>query len=98
MHVGDALVALGGAFLAAAVLARLGARIGLPTIPLFMLAGIVFGPHTPGVALVEDPDDLALSPRSAWSSCSSTWAWSFTPTTWWRAGGGCSAPAAAIWS
>jgi monovalent cation:H+ antiporter-2, CPA2 family len=60
MHVGDALVALGGAFLAAAVLARLGARIGLPTIPLFMLAGVVFGPHTPGVALVENPADLAL--------------------------------------
>jgi CPA2 family monovalent cation:H+ antiporter-2 len=60
MHVGDALIALGGAFLAAAVLARLGARIGLPTIPLFMLAGVVFGPHTPGIALVEDPGDLAL--------------------------------------
>ncbi|GAA4702877.1 cation:proton antiporter [Phytohabitans rumicis] len=60
MHIGDALVALGGAFLAAAVLARLGARIGLPTIPLFMLAGVVFGPHTPGIALVENPDDLAL--------------------------------------
>jgi CPA2 family monovalent cation:H+ antiporter-2 len=60
MHVGDALVALGGAFLAAAVLARLGARIGLPTIPLFMLAGVVFGPHTPGIALVENPEDLAL--------------------------------------
>ncbi|BCB82366.1 cation:proton antiporter [Phytohabitans flavus] len=60
MHIGDALVALGGAFLAAAVLARLGARIGLPTIPLFMLAGVVFGPHTPGIALVEDPGDLAL--------------------------------------
>jgi monovalent cation:H+ antiporter-2, CPA2 family len=25
-----------------------------------MLAGIVFGPHTPGLALVEDPRDLAL--------------------------------------
>jgi len=60
MHVGDALVALGGAFLAAAVLARLGARIGLPTIPLFMLAGVVFGPHTPGIAFVENPGDLAL--------------------------------------
>jgi CPA2 family monovalent cation:H+ antiporter-2 len=60
MHIGDALIALGGAFLAAAVLARLGARIGLPTIPLFMLAGVVFGPHTPGIALVENPDDLAL--------------------------------------
>ncbi len=35
-----------------------GRRIGLPTIPLFMLAGIVFGPHTPGVALVDNPGDL----------------------------------------
>jgi CPA2 family monovalent cation:H+ antiporter-2 len=57
---GDELVALGGAFLAAGIAARLGRRIGLPTIPLFMLAGIVFGPNTPGVALVEDPRDLAL--------------------------------------
>jgi monovalent cation:H+ antiporter-2, CPA2 family len=57
---GDDLVALGGAFLAAGIVARLGRRIGLPTIPLFMLAGIVFGPNTPGVALVEDPRDLAL--------------------------------------
>jgi len=57
---GDQLLALGGAFLAAGVVARLGRRIGLPTIPLFMLAGIVFGPHTPGVAFVEDPRDLAL--------------------------------------
>ena len=57
---GDALVALGGALLAAGLLARLGRRIGLPTIPFFMLAGIVFGPHTPGLALVEDPHDLEL--------------------------------------
>jgi monovalent cation:H+ antiporter-2, CPA2 family len=57
---GDELVALGGAFLAAGIVARLGNRIGLPTIPLFMVAGIVFGPHTPGVAFVEDPRDLAL--------------------------------------
>ena len=57
---GDELLALGGAFLAAGIVARLGRRIGLPTIPLFMLAGIVFGPNTPGVALVEDPGDLAL--------------------------------------
>ncbi|MFC5750076.1 cation:proton antiporter [Actinomadura rugatobispora] len=35
-------------------------RIGLPTIPLFMLAGILFGPHTPGLALFEDPADLKL--------------------------------------
>lgn len=57
---GDTLVAVGGAFLAAGVLARAGRRIGLPTIPFFMAAGIIFGPNTPGIALVEDPHDLEL--------------------------------------
>ncbi|MFH8343895.1 cation:proton antiporter [Streptomyces sp. NPDC018045] len=51
---------MGGAFLAAAVLARLGSRIGLPTIPLFILAGILLGPHTPGVSLVDDPHELEM--------------------------------------
>ncbi|OON80782.1 cation:proton antiporter [Streptomyces tsukubensis] len=51
---------MGGAFLAAAVLARLGGRIGLPTIPLFILAGILLGPHTPGVVLVSHPHDLEM--------------------------------------
>lgn len=57
---GSALVALGGSFLAAGLLARVGRRYGLPTIPLFMLAGILFGPNTPGLALVDDESDLAL--------------------------------------
>ena len=57
---GDTLVAVGGAFLAAGILGRAGRRIGLPTIPFFMAAGIIFGPHTPGLALVEDPHDLEL--------------------------------------
>jgi CPA2 family monovalent cation:H+ antiporter-2 len=56
----DALVALGGAFLAAGLLARLGRRIGLPTIPFFMAAGIIAGPHTPGLVLVRDPSDLEV--------------------------------------
>ncbi|MFI9624726.1 cation:proton antiporter [Streptomyces sp. NPDC052042] len=51
---------MGGAFLAAAVLARVGSRIGLPTIPLFILAGILLGPHTPGIVLVADPRDLEM--------------------------------------
>jgi monovalent cation:H+ antiporter-2, CPA2 family len=59
-RVGDAFIALGGAFLAAGVLARAGRRLGLPTIPLFMIAGVVFGPHTPGVALVDDVHELEL--------------------------------------
>ncbi|MFE7135188.1 cation:proton antiporter [Streptomyces sp. NPDC057638] len=51
---------MGGAFLAAALLARLGGRIGLPTIPLFILAGILLGPHTPGFVLVDDPHELEM--------------------------------------
>jgi CPA2 family monovalent cation:H+ antiporter-2 len=51
---------MGGAFVAAAVLARLGTRIGLPTIPLFILAGILLGPNTPGFVLLEDPHDLDM--------------------------------------
>jgi monovalent cation:H+ antiporter-2, CPA2 family len=58
--VGQTLVALGGALLAAGFLARIGRRVGLPTIPLFMLAGIVFGPHTPGLDFFEDPSELEL--------------------------------------
>ena len=60
MPVGDALIALGAAFLAAGVLGRAGRRLGLPTIPLFMLAGFLLGPHTPGFAVVQDPVDLEL--------------------------------------
>jgi CPA2 family monovalent cation:H+ antiporter-2 len=56
----DTLVALGASLLAAGLLARLGRRVGLPTIPLFMVAGLLFGPHTPGVQLVDDPGAFAL--------------------------------------
>ena len=58
MEIADALVAIGGAFLAAGLLARLGRRIELPTIPVFVVAGIIFGPNTPGIALFDDPADL----------------------------------------
>lgn len=54
------LVALGGAFLAAGFLARLGRRVGLPTIPFFMVAGIVTGPNTPGLVLIESPRSLEV--------------------------------------
>nr|MBA3955562.1 cation:proton antiporter [Acidimicrobiia bacterium] len=57
---GNELIALGGAFLAAGVLARLGRRVGLPTIPFFMAAGILFGPNTPGIVLIEDVGELSL--------------------------------------
>ncbi len=59
-EVGRELVALGGALLVAAALARAGRRIRLPTIPLFMAAGILSGPHTPGPVLFRDPSDVGL--------------------------------------
>ncbi len=57
---GPELIALGGAFITAGLLARLGRKIGLPTIPFFMLAGILFGPNTPGLVLVEDPHSIEI--------------------------------------
>jgi CPA2 family monovalent cation:H+ antiporter-2 len=57
---GEELLALGGSFLAAGLLARLGRRVGLPTIPFFIAAGILTGPHTPGLVLFRDPHDLEL--------------------------------------
>ena len=58
MH--NELLVLGVAFLIAGLVARAGNRIGLPTIPLFIAAGIVLGPNTPGPVLIEHPGDLAL--------------------------------------
>ena len=46
MHVGEELVILGILFLIAYVLGRLGKVIGLPTIPIYMLVGLVASPHT----------------------------------------------------
>ena len=57
---GRELVALGLAFLLAGLLGGAGRRIGLPTIPLFMLAGILVGPYTPGPVLFAHPEDLEL--------------------------------------
>jgi CPA2 family monovalent cation:H+ antiporter-2 len=59
----EALLALGGAFLVCGLVARAGVPIGLPTIPLFMLAGVLLGPHTPGFVLVGDPGELELVAR-----------------------------------
>jgi CPA2 family monovalent cation:H+ antiporter-2 len=58
--VGDELIALGGAFLVAGLLARIGRRVGLPTIPFFIAAGILTGPNTPGLTLIQDPHSLEL--------------------------------------
>ena len=60
-HAADALIALGGALLVCGLLARGGVRLGLPTVPLFMLAGVVFGPSTGGT-LYQTTEDALLSP------------------------------------
>src|SRR3954447_12560690 len=57
---GRELVVLGAAFLLAGLLARGARQIGLPTIPVFMAAGMLAGPHTPGPVLFAHPEDLEL--------------------------------------
>jgi CPA2 family monovalent cation:H+ antiporter-2 len=54
------LVALGGLILVAGLLARLGRRFRLPTVPFYMLAGILLGPATGGPVLFEHPEDLDM--------------------------------------
>jgi K+:H+ antiporter subunit KhtU len=54
------LAVLGAALLLAGLFARVGRQLGLPTIPFFIVAGIVFGPHTPGVVVLEDPEEIHL--------------------------------------
>lgn len=58
MHVD--LIGLGAVILLAGLLARAGRRVGLPTIPCYMLVGILLGPGTPGPVLVDSPADLEL--------------------------------------
>lgn len=79
------------------MLARIGGRIGLPTIPLFILAGILLGPNTPGIVLVADPHDLEMLSCWAWSCCSSTSASNSMWTTSKKAAAGWRWPAAPIW-
>lgn len=52
------LMAVGALLLVAALLARGGRRLGLPTIPFFMGAGILLGPGTPGPVIIDDPATL----------------------------------------
>lgn len=57
---GHELLVIGAAFMLAGLLARGGRRVGLPTIPLFIGAGILVGPNTPGPVLFDHPEDLEL--------------------------------------
>jgi CPA2 family monovalent cation:H+ antiporter-2 len=54
------LLGLGVLLLVAGLFARLGQRLGLPTIPFFMGTGILLGPTTFGPTVVSEPADLEL--------------------------------------
>jgi CPA2 family monovalent cation:H+ antiporter-2 len=58
--VDNELLILGSALLVAGLSARLGRSVGLPAIPFFIVAGVLFGPHTPGVVLLDHPEHLEL--------------------------------------
>jgi monovalent cation:H+ antiporter-2, CPA2 family len=57
---GAELFVVGAAFLLAGLFGRAGRGVGLPTIPFFIVAGIAFGPHTPGPVILERPDEIYL--------------------------------------
>jgi monovalent cation:H+ antiporter-2, CPA2 family len=54
------LAVLGAALLFAGLFARASRKLGLPTIPFFIVAGIIVGPHTPGFVVLDDPEALHL--------------------------------------
>lgn len=58
MH--NELLVVGAALLLVGWFGRVGRNIGLPTIPFFIAAGILFGPHTPGLVVLEEPDEIHL--------------------------------------
>jgi CPA2 family monovalent cation:H+ antiporter-2 len=57
---GHELVALGSAFVAAGLLGRLGRRLGLPTIPFFIAAGLLLGLQLPVLSLRGEGERLEL--------------------------------------
>lgn len=60
MHLGDDLLVLGVLFLIAYVLGRLGKRIGLPAIPIYMLVGLIASPNFGWFPLSFDSADVEL--------------------------------------
>ncbi|MFZ7087418.1 cation:proton antiporter [Curtobacterium sp. RRHDQ10] len=51
MHLGGELLTIGGLFLIAYVLGRLGKLIGLPAIPIYMVVGLIASPHSSWIGL-----------------------------------------------
>lgn len=57
----EELVGLGAGLLIAGFMAKLGKRIGLPTIPFYMAAGILIGRFRGGPLLIEHPELLEIA-------------------------------------
>jgi len=60
MHVGEDLVTLGILLVVAYILGRLGKMIGLPSIPIYMIVGVLASPNTDFFPLEFQPADIEL--------------------------------------
>jgi monovalent cation:H+ antiporter-2, CPA2 family len=60
VHHGDELIVLGALFVIAWVLGRLGKRIGLPAIPIYMVVGLLASPHFTWFPLEFEAADVEL--------------------------------------
>ncbi len=60
MHLGGELLTIGGLFIIAYVLGRLGKTIGLPAIPIYMVVGLIASPHTPWIGLSVESHTIEL--------------------------------------
>ncbi|WIB63959.1 cation:proton antiporter [Curtobacterium sp. MCBD17_040] len=60
MHLGGELLTIGGLFLIAYVLGRLGKLIGLPAIPIYMVVGLIASPHSTWIGLSIESHTIEL--------------------------------------
>jgi CPA2 family monovalent cation:H+ antiporter-2 len=60
VHLGEDLITLGVLFVVAYVLGRLGKLIGLPSIPIYMIVGLLASPHTGWFPLNFQAADIEL--------------------------------------
>nr|WP_141916782.1 cation:proton antiporter [Klugiella xanthotipulae] len=60
MHVGPDLINVGLIFVIAYILGRLGKRIGLPAIPIYMIVGLLSSPFFPWFPISFASDNIAL--------------------------------------
>jgi len=76
---GDVLLELGVVLLVLAVVGRAAGRIGIPSVPLYLLAGLAMGEG--GLVPLNASDDFIRvgADVSGWCCCSSCLVWSTTP-------------------